>query len=82
MRRSSGSSRVRGCETNANPGFPMTDDMMDLQNLVEKAPVPISGRLGFAAKRLMEMEVGAITGALGERSGLRLVQRNGYRDRD
>ena len=39
--------------------------------------------IGFAAQRLMELEVGSLTGAgYGEKSGERLVQRNGYRDRD
>ena len=39
--------------------------------------------IGFAAHRLMEIEVTQLAGAgHGERSPLRLVQRNGYRDRD
>jgi transposase-like protein len=39
--------------------------------------------IGFAAHRLMELEVGALTGAgYGEKSSDRLAQRNGYRGRD
>ncbi len=39
--------------------------------------------IGFAAQRLMELEVGGATGAAyGEKDPERLAQRNGYRDRD
>jgi len=63
----------------------MTDEMMALRSMLEKGADAdvLREMIGFAAQRLMELEVQGLTGAgHGERSADRLVQRNGYRERD
>ena len=63
----------------------MTEDMMALRGLMEKSADAdlLREMIGFAAQRLMELEVTAKTGAaFGERAPERVAQRNGYRERD
>lgn len=63
----------------------MTEDMIAFRGLMEKSADAdlLREMIGFAAERLMELEVGGLTGAAhGQKSADRLVQRNGYRDRD
>jgi transposase-like protein len=63
----------------------MTNEMMSLRALLEKSPDAdlLREMIGFAANRLMELEVAERTGAgYGEKSADRLVQRNGYRERE
>lgn len=63
----------------------MTEEMMQLQGLLEKGADAdvLREMIGFASQRLMELEVEARTGAgYGEKNPARLVQRNGYRERD
>lgn len=63
----------------------MTDEMMNVRSLVEKSADAdlLREMIGFAAERLLELEIGSATGAgYGEKTPMRLAQRNGYRDRD
>ena len=64
----------------------MTNEMMSLHGLLEKSADAdlLREMIGFAAERLMELEVATLTGAShGERSpDQRLTHRNGYRERD
>jgi len=63
----------------------MTKPMMDLRELVEKSADAdlLREMIGFAAERLMEMEVGAKAGAgYHQKTPERQAQRNGYRERD
>ena len=62
----------------------MTEDMMNLRALVEKSADAelLREMIGFAAQRLMELDVEALTGAPhGVRDPERINRRNGYRDR-
>src|SRR5712691_6083831 len=62
----------------------MTDEMMSLRTLLEKSSDAdlLREMVGFAAPRLMELEVESLTGAAhGERSPDRINHRKGYRDR-
>ena len=64
----------------------MTNEMMSLRGLLEKSADAdlLREMIGFAAERLMELEVATLTGAgHGERNPAdRLTHRNGYRERD
>ena len=63
----------------------MTDEMIALRALLEKSSDAdlLREMIGFTAHRLMELEVGGLTGAgHGERSPERINWRNGYRERD
>ena len=62
----------------------MTEEMMNLRTLLEKCSDAelLREMVGFAAQRLMELEVEGLTGAAhGARSESRINHRNGYRDR-
>ena len=62
----------------------MTEDTMNLRSLLEKSSDAdlLREMVGFAAQRLMELEVEGLTGAgHGERDPNRINHRNGYRDR-
>jgi transposase-like protein len=62
----------------------MTDDMMNLRTLVEKTSDAdvVRELIGYAAQRLMELDVENLTGAAhGARDPDRINHRNGYRDR-
>jgi putative transposase len=63
----------------------MTDQETAVRELLAKGTDAslLREMIGFAAERLMELEIGGMTGAAySERSPARLAQRNGYRDRD
>jgi hypothetical protein len=78
------SARVGLFKTNLTERPPMTNEMMNVRSLVERSADAdlLREMIGFAAERLMELEVGTSTGAdFGEKSPMRLAQRHGYRDR-
>ena len=63
----------------------MTDENMNLRDLLENTADSdfLREMIGFAAQRLMELDVEGLTGAPhGARAPDRLTHRNGYRERD
>ncbi len=73
------------CEVTKPEDPPMTDEMMSLRALLEKSPDAdlLREMIGFASERLMELEVGALTGRpMARKVPSGLVQRNGFRERD
>ena len=63
----------------------MTDEMKNLRSLVEKSADTdlLREMIGFAAEKLMELEVGTKTGAAyGAKDAFRLAERSGERDWD
>lgn len=63
----------------------MSDEMMNLRGLPKKSLDAglLREMIGFAAQRLMELEVSGLTGAgFGKKGPERLAQCNGYRERD
>jgi putative transposase len=63
----------------------MTDETMNLRDLLENTADSdfLREMIGFAAQRLMELDVEGLTGAPhGARAPDRLTHRNGYRERD
>lgn len=63
----------------------VSDDMIAFRGLMQKSADAdlLRKMIGFAAQRLMELEVGQLTGAAhDEKNSERLIQRNGYLNRD
>jgi putative transposase len=73
------------CDINHDQGTEDDLDTMNLRALMEKTPDAdfLREMIGFIAQRLVKLEVGGLTIAVhGEKNSDRLVQRNGYRNRD